>query len=142
MRCPPQRIEIRAVKAGVFELSNVQRDIDSLMYSAAMDRVADYMNRGRIHAGLSDDELIQKWIKATNELADDVTLARPGYAKCYLEAEMDLRNLNPTGDEATKAINRMGAAVSQFHKQHPGASQRMEEDLNDKLAEYKARIRS
>jgi hypothetical protein len=142
MRCPPQRIENSSCEGRRLELSSVQRDVDSLMYSEAMDRVADYINRGRIHAGLSDDELLQKWTKATNKLADDVTLATVGYAKFCLDAEMDLRNLNPTGDEATQAINRMGAAVSQFHKQYPGASQRMEEDLNDKLAEYKARIRS
>jgi hypothetical protein len=50
--------------------SPIQTDVESFLLSASLDRIADYVARGRSFKPLSDDELSDCWIEAFKSMAD------------------------------------------------------------------------
>ena len=49
--------------------SSVEIEIDSWLENAQVDKIADYAQRGRCHAGLSDERLTELWKAAMRTLA-------------------------------------------------------------------------
>ena len=50
--------------------SPIQTDVESFLLSASLDRIANYVARGRSFKPLSDAELSDRWIEAFKAMAD------------------------------------------------------------------------
>jgi hypothetical protein len=79
--------------------------------SLSMDRAADYMQRGARFAPLSDADLVAKWLAGLRAMAD-APLDRTCQAEIAdLEAEMNLRNIEPPFAQGQPELERWMVAA-------------------------------
>ncbi len=82
----------------------------------------DYLGRGRLHEGLSDDQLRERFIGIFQELARSSSFESILPALHDVEAEYHLRQLDPpydlVRDDAETFIQKVSAAVSRLDCGH------------------------
>jgi hypothetical protein len=114
--------------------------------SRQIDQTADYCQRGCRFAGLSDADLVARWLTVFRAMAD-----APLDPSCLAEtidvgAELDLRNIEPPYDQVQPELERWLAAtdvVLQAIRCDPEmASDLMDEMIMELRAFEEARIRS
>jgi hypothetical protein len=80
--------------------------VRDFLESSRLDRMAEYVQRGRKYAPLSDEDLIAKWLAGVKAMAD-----APEDPACYAEqndteSELALRKLDPPHDLAQPDVDR------------------------------------
>jgi hypothetical protein len=114
-----------------------------MMQAKAVDAAADYVRRGRAHRGLTDADLAGAWVAAFRAYSHNPDPARPfRLALEDLEAEQNLRQIDPPFDAVRRDIERLKAAAMQVWAQLKAAPEHFEEverDLQLDLVSFKAR---
>lgn len=111
----------------------------SFLDSERMDRIAEYVQRGRKYGPLGDDRVIAKWLAGIKALAD-----APGDQACYaehedIEAELALRKIDPPYDEAQPDLDRYmesSEAVIRTIEADPDSPQNREDVLRENLRAF------
>jgi hypothetical protein len=80
--------------------------VKDFLESQRVDRMADYLRRGRKYRPLTDDDLIAKWLASVKAMAD-----APGDPSCHVEnddaeAELALRKIDPPYEAAEPDFDR------------------------------------
>ena len=83
-----------------------------LMESDRMDRAADYVQRGRSHAGLSDAALAKELMGAMQACLDGPFSRELVVAENDLRAEFDLRGSGPPKTTAMRALEEKQIAAT------------------------------
>jgi hypothetical protein len=126
--------------AGPSQDDPVLKDVIGLLESQQVDKAADYVRRGRSHAGLTDAALAEAWMRAIRAFSDDPVSALLRMAENDLRSEFDLRGVEPPMIAAQEALRRISAAASKHLKdlkEHdPEGYRRLEIQSDDTLAEF------
>ncbi len=97
--------------------------ITTWIQSCEMDRTRDYLTRGRVHGGLTDADLIDRWKAAFHALAADPASEVARVGESELKAEIDLRGLQAPFEEVEPALQtlaqRFADGVAQLAAQAP-----------------------
>src|SRR5260370_17198982 len=80
--------------------------------SREVDRVADYMRRGRTHTMLSSDDLIAQWISSIKGIADAPFDKGACTINNDLEAELSLRGMEPPYERPRQCLATYTAIMS------------------------------
>jgi hypothetical protein len=127
----------RSAGAGVTEA-----ELLSFMQSQGVDRTADYLRRGRPHAGLKDEALAEQWVRAFEAMADDPCSPELSRAESDLRAEFDLRGLSAPSEQVKEAVKKYCSAADslwQQMKKDPNEIRRVNAALEQDLNEFKRR---
>ena len=92
------------------------------LQSDAVDKTANYAQRGRKYGGLSPDDLRQAWIAAFKGMAADPSDKASYDAQNDLEAETSLRGIKPPYDQVQAELEQyISTAFARFEtlKEHP-----------------------
>lgn len=94
----------------------VAKRVTAFFESQRIDCTANYLTRGRKHRSLSDAELGAKWVEAYRSWANDTSNPEALIAENDLQAEFDLRRLDPpvdlVRDERTKLFAKVVEVLS------------------------------
>lgn len=109
------------------------------LYSWRLDQAADYIQRGRRFAGLSDADLVAKWFTVLRAMAD-----APLDPSCLaetidVEAELDLRHIEPPYDQVQPELDRWFAATEDlFHaiERDPEMARELRDDIVAQLLAF------
>jgi hypothetical protein len=85
--------------------------VRDFLESKRVDRIADYVQRGRRYGSLNDDDLIAKWWASLKSMADAPREPMFGAAFDDAEAELALRKIDPLCDEAAFYFDRFVEAA-------------------------------
>jgi hypothetical protein len=120
----------------------MEKDVESFLLSSAMNHAADYAQRGRLFAVLSQEQLTEKWIAAFREMARDPLDSTKRAYETELASEFELRNLERPFDlvreETKKYMSAVDRAIEQKKKEDPADYERMSEDLERDISTYRA----
>jgi hypothetical protein len=114
-----------------------------MMQVKAVDAAADYVTRGRAHRGLTDADLAGAWSAAFGAYSHNPDPARPFRSALEdLEAELNLRQIDPPFEAVREDLERLKAAAMQVWEQLKAAPEHFAEvqrDLQLDLISFKAR---
>ena len=99
--------------------------------SREVDRVADYMRRGRTHTMFSSDDLIAQWISSIKGMADAPFDKGARTINNDLEAELSLRGMEPPYERATQCLARYTAIMSGEIERIRGNQEEWEQLMDD-----------
>lgn len=104
--------------------------VDAMLASAAMDRQASYLRRGRVYAKSSDDEVKAFWSAALKVWVD----IRTDGARLNmddLESELDLRNIAVSWEAVPEEREQMLREIAASNPNDPGVRAAITEFLDD-----------
>jgi hypothetical protein len=120
--------------------SSVEIEIDSWLENAQVDKIADYAQRGRCHAGLSDERLTELWKTAMRTLAANPSR---GKIRADLSSEFRLRGTQPpfkeVKDELEILVHTISERVTRMKVDDPGAWEAAGDSLARDMAEFVAK---
>lgn len=123
-----------------------RRVVIDFLHSRQIDQNADYCQRGCRFAGLSDADLVARWFTVFRAMADAPLDPSCRAETIDVEAELDLRNIEPPYDQVQPELDRWLAAtdaVWQAIQRDPEmASDLMDQMIMELRAFEEARIRS
>ena len=97
--------------------------LSAWMKSCELDRTQAYLTRGRVHAGLTDADLIDRWKAAFHALVAEPASEAARVGESDLKSEIDLRGLQAPFEEVEQALNelaqRFADGVAQLAAQAP-----------------------
>jgi hypothetical protein len=138
----PKNKSIRKRSSGRTE---AERDVELFLANEQVDQIADYASRGRIYERLTDGELAEKWIHGFRLVADAPSDERRRAIETDLRAEFQLRGIEPPYDLVRSEINRvvedMSSGFEIMTRDDPDAVDEMNEELQQDIADLKARIK-
>jgi hypothetical protein len=117
-------------------------DVMSFLQSQSVDRTADYARRGRLHRGLSDEELAATWKSALHRMGEDPWDEQTLKEYDDLSAEFELRAEAPPFESAHADFERFIDVVDEAVKRtkaDPAKWKRANDKLQRDLNEHKAR---
>jgi hypothetical protein len=121
----------------------VSEDLLAMMQAKAVDAAADHVRRGRAHRGLTDADLSGAWVAAFRVYSHNPDPARPSrLALEDLEAELNLRQIDPPFDAVREDLERLKTAAMQVWEQlkaTPEHFAEVERDLQLDLISFKSR---
>jgi hypothetical protein len=121
----------------------VSEDLLAMMQAKAVDAAADYVRRGRAHRGLTDADLSGAWVAAFRAYSHNPDPARPSRSALEdLEAELNLRQIDPPFDAVREDLERLKTAAMQVWEQlkaTPEHFAEVERDLQLDLISFKSR---
>jgi len=121
----------------------VSEDLLAMMQAKAVDAAADYVRRGRAHRGLTDADLAGAWVAAFRAYSHNPDPARPSRSALEdLEAELNLRRMDPPFDAVREDLGRLKTAAMQVWEQRKAAPEHfaeVERDLQLDLISVRAR---
>ena len=121
----------------------VSEDLLAMMQAKAVDAAADYVRRGRAHRGLTDADLAGAWVAAFRAYSHNPDPARPSRSALEdLEAELNLRQIDPPFDAVREDLERLKTAAMQVWEQLKAAPEHfaeVERDLQLDLISFRAR---
>jgi hypothetical protein len=106
-RCYPDYADAKPTADEVAMANNRSNSlVRDFLESKRVDRIADYVQRGRRYGPLSDDDLIAKWWATLKSMAD--APREPMFSAAFddAEAELALRKIDPLRDEAVFHFDR------------------------------------
>jgi hypothetical protein len=114
-----------------------------MMQAKAVDAAADYLGRGRAHRGLTDADLSRTWVAAFRAYSHNPDPTRPPRSALKdLEAELNLRQIEPPFDAVREDIKRLTAGAMQVLEQLKASPEHFEEferDLQLDLISFRVR---
>lgn len=120
--------------------------VTTWIQSCEMDRTKDYFTRGRVHRGLTDVDLIDRWKAAFHALVADPASEAARAGESDLEAEIDLRGLQAPFEEMEQALNelaqRFADGVARLQMEDPAELARCEDEISQAVYEFAAHKRS
>jgi len=120
--------------------SSKDDDILGWLESNRIDRVANYVQRGRKNKGLSNDALFEEWKQAMRSMAKDPHDSKLRALEQDLASEIEVRGLVAPYAEVKDAIELLvSRAEEQYRKvqEDPEEYERVNEELEQDLAEFK-----
>jgi hypothetical protein len=122
--------------------SSVEIEIDSWLENAQVDKIADYAQRGRCHAGLSDERLTELWKAAMRTLAANPSRGKVR-AEQDLSSEFRLRGTHPpfkeVKDELEILVHTISERVTRMKADDPGAWEAAGDSLARAIEEFVAK---
>jgi hypothetical protein len=128
---------------------DLKNDVRSFTENARFDRTADYVIRGRAHAKLEVEPLIENWKRAFRAMAKDPFSPNLRQAESDLQAEIDLRGQLIPALTMARAMLEIQDAADEFiagrieaverRRANPEEHRRANEQLLKDIAEFKAR---
>jgi len=98
------------------------------MQAKAVDAAADYVRRGRAHRGLTDADLAGAWVAVFRAYSHNPDPARPSRSALEdLEAELNLRRMDPPFDAVREDLERLKTAAMQVWEQLKAAPEHFAE---------------
>ena len=114
--------------------------LDAWLANQQLERLQNYLQRGRLLANASLEELRARWIGLMRAWAESPSQVVHGERE-DIEAEMQLRNVPPPSDGATGAIeklNRKSKEAMDELLRDPIRFREMEDDLAEQIEQFKA----
>jgi len=99
--------------------------------SREVDRVTDYMRRGRTHTMLSTDGLIAQWISSIKGIADAPFDKGARTINNDLEGKLSLREMEPPYERARQCLARYTAMMSDEIERIRGNQEEWEQLMDD-----------
>ncbi|MDE2467147.1 MAG: hypothetical protein KGO02_26055 [Alphaproteobacteria bacterium] len=98
-------------------------EVRAWMQSCELDRTQAYLTRGRVHAGLTDADLIDRWKAAFHALVADPASEAARVGESDLKSEIDLRGLQAPFKDVEQALNelaqRFADGVARLQEEDP-----------------------
>ena len=120
--------------------------VTTWIQSCELDRTQAYLTRGRVHAGLTDADLIDRWKAAFHALVADPASEAARAGESDLKSEIDLRGLQAPFDEVAQALNelaqRFAAGVARLQAGDPAKLARCEDKITQAVDEFVAQMQS
>jgi hypothetical protein len=134
-----ERNELMAARGASCYIRHMIKDdrVEGYLQSASIDRVADYLQRGRKHSGLSVEQLTADWMVAFAEIAVDPTNADLTATHNDFDAEFAVRKINPPYDAASDIMDvyckNVDALIEDVERNDPAHFYEMRESMIDDL---------
>ena len=120
----------------------LRKDVESFVKNGAVNRAADYAQRGRIFQALSLDQLAEKWCASFRDMAADPFDPDKNAVEGDLSSEFVLRGIEPPFDSVREELDRYTSTVSrafeQKQKADPQDFERANKELERDLDAYRA----
>ena len=120
--------------------SSAEAEMKAFLASKAVDRIAEYSQRGRSYRDLSDRELVQSWQCVWNELAADPLNMKNRDIQADLASEFALRREEPPWQLVREQIDiyleRAKRAQQIQLKENPDADAEASEAMDDDFEEF------
>ena len=120
--------------------SSAEAEMKAFLASKAVDRIAEYSQRGRSYRDLSDRELVQSWQCVWNELAADPLYMKNRDIQADLASEFALRQQEPPWQLVREQIDiyleRAKRAQQIQLKENPDADVEASEAMDDDFEEF------
>jgi hypothetical protein len=113
--------------------------LEDFLESQRVDRMADYVQRGRRYGPLNDDDLIAKWWASLKSMADAPRDPMFGAAFNDADAELALRKIDPRCAEAAFYFDRYVEATDAEMREITSDPKRLAElrrNLSDDLLAF------
>ena len=120
--------------------------VTTWIQSCEMDRTRDYLTRGRVHGGLTDVDLIDRWKSAFRGLVADPTSEAARARESDLKSEIDLRGLQAPFEEMEQALNelaqRLADGIARMQAEDPAELARCEDEIGQAVNGFLAHKQS
>ncbi len=120
--------------------------VTTWIQSCEMDRTNAYLTRGRVHAGLTDADLINRWKAGFHALVADPTSEAARVGESDLKSEIDLRGLQAPFEEVEQALNELAQCfadgVARMQAEDPAELARCEDKITQAVDEFVAKKQS
>jgi hypothetical protein len=120
--------------------SDLRTDIESWLASNSVDRVANYVARGRRHSSLQDDPLFEAWKSAMRAMAADPFSKERRMHEDDLVAEIKLRGLTVPYEDVKDAFEKLissAVKMAETLSQYPDDAERINEEIVKDIQEFK-----
>ncbi len=121
-------------------------EVRAWMRSCELDRTQAYLTRGRVHAGLTDADLIDRWKAAFHALVADPASEAARVGESDLKSEIDLRGLQAPFEEVEQALNelaqRFADSVARMQEEDPVQLAACEREIAEVVDEFVAKKQS
>jgi hypothetical protein len=122
-----------------------RRDVDTFLACQEMDRAAEYLSRGRIYRGLTDEQLADEWIAAFKGMAEIPADQSRKAIEDELRAEFKLRKVKPPFRKVKSDLDRLTSSIASsieaMQRDDPERFAKINRDLERDIADLKARIK-
>jgi hypothetical protein len=102
-----------------------------------------YLQRGRFHAHLSDESLIDQWISAAHDMCLDASSAQKQQTESDLKAELDLRGLAAPFDALQTELQilhqRFADGIERLRRDNPEEFARVNAQLAGLVGDFQER---
>ena len=120
--------------------------VTTWIQNCEMDRTRDYLTRGRVHGGLTDVDLIDRWKAAFHALVADPASEVARVGESELKAEIDLRGLQAPFEEMEQALNELAQyfadGVARMQTEDPAKLAKCEDKITQAVDEFVAKKQS
>ena len=120
----------------------LEKDVLAFLQSAQIDKIADYVSRGRVHAETADGVLAEQWERAMRAMAGRPFSYELRRAEDDLRAEFELRGLEAPWHAVKDAMDQLVAAVDKYHSNlkntDPDEYRRVGNELEEDIANFLA----
>jgi hypothetical protein len=127
-----------SIKRGTAETAPQDRIIDWIK-AGRIDRVAEYIQRGRVHAELDTAALREQWVESFKTWIANPNDSALQESHRDFELELRVRGVDPPIDairEHFDAVKRYMDECYQSLKQNPEAMRALEQALTEELREF------
>ena len=120
--------------------------VTTWIQSCEMDRTRDYLTRGRVHGGLTDVDLIDRWKAAFLALVAEPTSEAARVGESELKSEIDLRGMHAPFEEVEQALdeltNRLIDGIARLQRDDPAQLATCDRGVTQALADFFAQKQS
>jgi hypothetical protein len=122
------------------QASTLGNDLGSMAESDRLDRVANYIHRGRKHQGLSNEVLLDAWKQGMQALAKEIS---DHNFKIHedLQSEIELRGLAPPYDDVKEAFeefcSKIAEGLEELKRADPEGYRLANEDIMRRLSAHR-----